>query len=88
MMASGEYDADQDPAEHERMISEEQYRIQQERMYHQQQHQQNPHYERRDTDNEPIGEDTEEYMHKMQKYVDNAMKIGLKLGLEKNRRME
>jgi hypothetical protein len=37
---------------------------------------------------EPIGEDTEEYMHKMQKYVDNAMKIGLKLGLEKNRRME
>lgn len=24
----------------------------------------------------------------MQKYVDNAMKIGLKLGLEKNRRME
>ena len=24
----------------------------------------------------------------MQTYVDNAMKIGLKLGLEKNRRME
>jgi hypothetical protein len=42
----------------------------------------------READNEPIGEDTEEYMHKMQTYVDNAMKIGLKLGLEKNRRME
>ena len=51
------------------------------------QNQPQPQYERRETENDPIGEDTEEYMHKMQKYVDNAMKIGLKLGLEKNRRM-